>query len=128
MTGMTYVINGFGNHTIPLSHLIPLQMATQDRVFLEITNRGRQIVCKALCAICSLDTETRCTLGDCRHPHGTSGSISSCSFLAFCMPQVLFAFEFKSEWPNGNSATKQLPNCHSAIQEKLVHMYQMVIW
>ena len=36
------------------------------------------------------------------------------------MPQVPFAFEFEYEGPNGTSMTKQLPNYHSAIQEKLV--------
>ena len=36
------------------------------------------------------------------------------------MPQVQFAFEFESEWPNGNSATKQLPNHHSSDLEKSV--------
>ena len=39
---------------------------------------------------------------------------------ALCMPQVPFAFEFESERPNGNSATKQLPNYHSAVSEKSV--------
>ena len=33
---------------------------------------------------------------------------------AFCMPQVPFAFEFESEWPNDNLATKQSPNYHSS--------------
>ena len=33
------------------------------------------------------------------------------------MPKVLFAFEFDSEWPNGNSVTKQSRNYHLAILE-----------
>ena len=32
------------------------------------------------------------------------------------MPQVPFAFEFESEWPNGNLATVLSVNCDSAIQ------------
>ena len=36
------------------------------------------------------------------------------------MPQVPFAFEFDSEWPNGNLATKQLPNYHLTILEKSI--------
>ena len=32
---------------------------------------------------------------------------------AFCKPEVPFAFEFESEWPNGNLVIKQLLNCHS---------------
>ena len=38
---------------------------------------------------------------------------SAKSFMgAFCMHQVLFAFEFESEWSNGNSATKHSLNYH----------------
>ena len=37
------------------------------------------------------------------------------------MPQVPFAFEFESEWSNGNSVTK-----HSAIVEKLVEWLNAV--
>ena len=32
-------------------------------------------------------------------------------FCVFEIPRVPFAFEFESEWPNGNLATKQLSNC-----------------
>ena len=46
---------------------------------------------------------------------------------AFCMPQVLFAFEFESEWPNGNSATKQSLNYHLSDLEKSVEQSKMVI-
>ena len=46
---------------------------------------------------------------------------------AFCMPQVLFAFEFESEWPNGDSATKQSLNYHLSDLEKSVEQSKMVI-
>ena len=36
------------------------------------------------------------------------------------MPQVPFGFEFESEWPKGNSATKQLLNYHLPDLEKSV--------
>ena len=42
------------------------------------------------------------------------------------MPRVPFAFEFESEWSNGNSVTKHLPNYHSAIVEKLVEWLNAV--
>ena len=38
----------------------------------------------------------------------------------FCMPLVLFPFEFESERPYGNSVSKQLPNYHSSNLEKSV--------
>ena len=45
------------------------------------------------------------------------------------MPQVPFAFEFESERPNGNSATKQSPNHHSTILEKSVKWLKVkAIW
>ena len=44
-------------------------------------------------------------------------SVKDC---AFCMSQVPLAFEFESEWPNGNLTTKQSLNYHSAILEKSV--------
>ena len=34
------------------------------------------------------------------------------------MPPVPFAFEFESEFLNGNSVTKKLPNYHSSDLEK----------
>ena len=34
------------------------------------------------------------------------------------MPHVLFAFEFESEWPNGNSVTKQSTNYHLSDLER----------
>ena len=37
----------------------------------------------------------------------------------FEIPQVHFAFDFESEWPNGNLATKQLPNSHSSDLDKV---------
>ena len=46
-------------------------------------------------------------------------SISVCES-ALCMPQVPSAFEFESEPPNSNSATKQSPNYHLSDLEKLV--------
>ena len=51
-------------------------------------------------------------------PEGLSNPCIVTQCGAYCMPQVLFAFE--SEQPIGNSATKQLLNCHLAIQEKSV--------
>ena len=36
------------------------------------------------------------------------------------MPQVPFAFEFESEWLNGNSVTKQMLNYHLSDLEKSV--------
>ena len=44
--------------------------------------------------------------------------MSSCR--VFEIPQIPCAFEFESEWPNGNLVTKQSLNCHSANLEKLV--------
>ena len=38
----------------------------------------------------------------------------------FEIPPVPFAFDFESKWPNGNSATKQLPNYHLSDLEKSV--------
>ena len=35
------------------------------------------------------------------------------------MPRVPFAFEFESEWPNGDSVTKQSPNYHSSDLDKV---------
>ena len=40
----------------------------------------------------------------------------------FEIPQVLFAFEFESEWPNDNLVTKQLPNYHSSDLDKVSQM------
>ena len=38
---------------------------------------------------------------------------------AFEIPQVLFAFEFESEWLNGNSVTKQSSNYHLSDFDKI---------
>ena len=48
-------------------------------------------------------------------------------FHAFCIAQFPLASEFESEWPNGNSVTKQWLNYHSAISEKLVEWLN-AIW
>ena len=42
----------------------------------------------------------------------------------FEIPRVLFAFEFESERPNGNLATKQSPNYHST---DFIQIWQMEI-
>ena len=56
----------------------------------------------------------------------TLNDSSSHYFLAiacvFEIPQVPFEFEFESEWPNGNSVTKQLPNYHSSNLDKVSQM------
>ena len=40
----------------------------------------------------------------------------------FEIPQVPFAFECESEWPNDNSVTKQSPNYHSSDLDKVGQM------
>ena len=40
----------------------------------------------------------------------------------FEIPQVPFAFEFESGWPNDNSVTKQSPNYHSSDLDKVGQM------
>ena len=51
-------------------------------------------------------------LWDQRYHHNLYTSSLKSIISVFCMPRVQFAFEFESEWQNGNLATEQMPHCH----------------